>query len=187
MFCRLVSVWQSDKTNISCDFVKMEKTQLRAVICNFYLKGVTLTEIKAELDSTLSKSDFCWKTALKHGRMNTDDEPCNGRPKTAATPDMHAKIPPIVLDDGRVKFQDITDIVGISAIALNPASPGFPFQLHSLWRLLMWGIYFWGFITDRIYRTSPELKAAGFLTSVWNADFRYLLHQILLVIVWHYI
>ena len=98
----------------------MEKLEIRAVIKYFFLKGLTATEIKSELDSTMAESapSFTtvkrWVADFKRGRSSTQDEARSGRPKTATTEEMIEKVHDIVLADRRVKVREIADMVLIS-------------------------------------------------------------------------
>ena len=98
----------------------MEKIELRAVIKYFFIKGLSPTEIKAELDSTLNQSapSFTtvktWVADFKRGRTSTIDAERPGRPKTATTEEMVLKVQKVVLSDRRLKLVEIADIVGIS-------------------------------------------------------------------------
>ena len=75
----------------------MEKIGHRYVIQYFHLKGLTPTNIKTELDSTLGESapSFTtikyWVAEFKRGRTSCKDEHRTGRPKEVATPDMIKK------------------------------------------------------------------------------------------------
>jgi hypothetical protein len=54
--CCLLPGQQSVQINASSNFSKMEKFEIRAMINFFFLKGLTATDIKKELDSTLGDS-----------------------------------------------------------------------------------------------------------------------------------
>jgi transposase len=70
----------------------------RYVIQNFHLKGLSPTNIKHELDSTLGESapSFItikyWVAEFKRGRSSCQDEHRSGRPKDVTTPEMVKKI-----------------------------------------------------------------------------------------------
>ncbi|CAH2090560.1 unnamed protein product [Euphydryas editha] len=93
----------------------MEKSEKRAVIKYFYLKGLTPFQIKEELDSTLKDSSPSystvkqWVSEFKKGRTSTFDEPRSGRPVEVTTPEMIGKIHMMVMEDRRLKVSEIAE------------------------------------------------------------------------------
>ncbi|KAH0816471.1 hypothetical protein GEV33_006320 [Tenebrio molitor] len=98
----------------------MDKIEIRAVIKYFVLKGLTPTDIKNELDSTLKETapSFStvkkWAAEFKRGRTSIEDDERTGRPKTATTDEIVAKINNAVLNDRRLKVREIAEAVKIS-------------------------------------------------------------------------
>ncbi|GFX81765.1 mariner transposase [Trichonephila clavipes] len=74
------------------------------VIQYFYLKGLSSTNIKDELDSTLGESapaftiKYC-TAEFKRGRTSCQDKHCSGQPHEATAPEMVKKIHKAVLND----------------------------------------------------------------------------------------
>ncbi|GFS52661.1 mariner transposase [Trichonephila clavipes] len=105
--------------NVFSESVKMEKSDHRYAIQYFYLKDLSPTNIKAELDSILGESvpSFItvkyWVTEFKRGYMSCQDEHCSGRPNEVTTPE-RIKYHKVVLDVHRLKKREVEDIVGIS-------------------------------------------------------------------------
>lgn len=97
----------------------MEKNEIRVVIKYFYLKGLTPSEIKTELDSVLHDSSPSsatikkWTATFKRGTTSTNDAP-RGRPKIAASEEIVAKIKKVVLSDRRMKVRVIAEASSIS-------------------------------------------------------------------------
>ncbi|KYN38519.1 hypothetical protein ALC56_07096 [Trachymyrmex septentrionalis] len=103
----------------------MEKIGHRYVIQYFHLKGLSPTNIKTELDSTLEESapSFTtvkyWVAEFKRGRTNYEDEHRSGRPSEVAIPEMVKKIHKMVLGDRRLKVRELADMVNISKSAIH--------------------------------------------------------------------
>ena len=106
-------------------FVNMEKIGHRYVIQYFHLKGLSPTNIKAELDSTLGESapSFTtikyWVAEFKRDRTNCQTKHRSDRPNEVTTTEMVKKIHKMVLDDRRLKVRELADMVGISKSAVH--------------------------------------------------------------------
>ena len=111
--------------NALSEFVSMEKIGHRYVIQYLHLKGLSPTNIKAELESTLGESapSFTtikyWVAEFKRGRTNCQDEHRSGRPNEVTTPEMVKKILKMILDDRRLKVRELADMIGISKSAIH--------------------------------------------------------------------
>jgi histone-lysine N-methyltransferase SETMAR len=98
----------------------MEIHENRAVIKYFHLKGLSASEIIAEMNNSLGESApsktmvYKWIAEFKRGNLSTNDGQRTGRPKEVKTEEMIDKIHDIVLNDRRVKLREIVNIVNIS-------------------------------------------------------------------------
>ena len=59
--------------------------------------------------STIKK----WAAEFKRGRTSLKDDPREGRPKSATTPEIIEQVHNVVLDDWRKKLHEIAETVGI--------------------------------------------------------------------------
>jgi predicted XRE-type DNA-binding protein len=60
--------------------------------------------------STIKK----WAAEFKRGRTSLEDDPREGRPKSATTPEIIEQLHDNVLDDRRMKMREIAETIGIS-------------------------------------------------------------------------
>ena len=85
--------------------LKMDKIKYCAVIKFFVKEGLTPNEIHSKyVDSSPSFSTIKkWAAEFKHGRTSLEDDPCEGRPKSATAPEIIEQVHDMVLDDRRIK------------------------------------------------------------------------------------
>jgi DNA-binding Xre family transcriptional regulator len=60
--------------------------------------------------STIKK----WASKFKRGCTSLEDDPREGRPKSATTPEIIEQVHDMVLDDRRMKVREIAETIGIS-------------------------------------------------------------------------
>ena len=98
----------------------MEKIEHRAVIKFLFLEGVAPKEIhermlKAYNDcSPTIRTIERWVAEFKRGRTSIEEDPREGRPKSASTPEIMAKILDMVLEDRRLTERDLVEALYIS-------------------------------------------------------------------------
>ncbi|XP_014485172.1 PREDICTED: uncharacterized protein LOC106749834, partial [Dinoponera quadriceps] len=98
----------------------MDKFEYRAVIKFFVLDGLTPKEIQPKLTKVYGNSAPSistvkkWAAEFKRDRTSLEDDPREGRSKTATTLETIEKVHNIVLDDTRGKMCEIAEAVGIS-------------------------------------------------------------------------
>jgi transposase len=99
--------------------LKINKIEYRAVIKLFVKEGLTPNEIHSKFikvygDSSPSFSTIKkWAAEFKRGRTSLEDDPCEGCPKNATTPEIE-QVHNTVLDDWRMKVHKIAETIGIS-------------------------------------------------------------------------
>ena len=91
--------------------IKMDKIEYRAVKKFFVKEGLTPNEIHLKFikvygDSSPSFSTIKkWAAEFKRGRTSLEDDPREGRPKSATTPEIIEQMHYIGLDDSYILFQ----------------------------------------------------------------------------------
>ena len=90
-------------------------------IVNFFVKeGLMPNEIHSKFmkvygDSSPSFSTIKkWAAEFKCGHTSLTDDPCEGRPKSATTPEIIEQVHDMVMDDRRMKVREIAETIGIS-------------------------------------------------------------------------
>lgn len=97
----------------------MDKVEYRAVIKYLTLKGLTPTQIHADMVETLvdNAPSFAtvkrWAAEFKRGRESIEDDPRSGRPSTATTTENIDRVHKMVMDDRRLTVRYIAEIIGI--------------------------------------------------------------------------
>jgi histone-lysine N-methyltransferase SETMAR len=98
----------------------MDKIEYCAIIKFFVKEGLMPNEIYSKfiivygdsspLFSTIKK----WAAELKLGHTRLEDEPHEGHPKSATTPEVIEQVHDIVLDDQQMRVREIAETIGIS-------------------------------------------------------------------------
>jgi histone-lysine N-methyltransferase SETMAR len=98
----------------------MDKIEYCAVIKFFVKEGLTPKQIHSKFikvygDSSPSFSTIKkWAAEFKCGRTSLEDDPHEGRPKSATAPEIIEQVHDMVLDDRRKKVCEIAEPIGIS-------------------------------------------------------------------------
>jgi histone-lysine N-methyltransferase SETMAR len=100
-------------------FLKTDKIEYRAVIKFFVKEGLTSNEIFSKFikvygDSSSFSVIKKWAAEFKRGRTSLEDDPREGHPKSATTPEIIVPVHDMVLDDRRMEVREISEIIGIS-------------------------------------------------------------------------
>jgi transposase len=98
----------------------MDKIKYHVVVKFFVKEGFTPNEIHSKFinvygDSSPSFSATKkWAAEFKCGRANLEDDPREGCPKSATTPEIIEQVHDMVLDDWRMEVREIAETTGIS-------------------------------------------------------------------------
>jgi len=98
----------------------MDKIEYCAVIKFFVKEGLTPNKIHSKFtkvygDSSPSFSTIKkWAAEFKRGCTSLEDDPREGRPKSATPPEIIEQVHDMVLDDRRMKVHETAEPVGIS-------------------------------------------------------------------------
>jgi transposase len=98
----------------------MDKIEHRAVIKFFVKESLTPNEIHSKFikvygDSSPSFSTIKkWAAEFKRGRTSLEDDPCEGCPKSATTPEIIEQVHVMVLEDWQMRVREISETIRIS-------------------------------------------------------------------------
>jgi len=98
----------------------MDKIEYRVVIKFCVKEGLTPNEIHSKFIKVYGDSSPLLSTIkkcaahFKCGRTSLEDDPCEGRPKSATTPQIIEQVHNMVLDDWQIKVREIAETKGIS-------------------------------------------------------------------------
>ena len=100
--------------------LKMDKIEYGVVIKFFVKEGLTPNKIHSKFikvygDYSPSFSRIKkWAAEFKRGRTSLEDDPREGCPKSATTPEIIEQVHDMVLDDRRMKVRETAETIGIS-------------------------------------------------------------------------
>jgi len=98
----------------------MDKIEYRAVIKFFVKEGLTSNEIPSKFIKVYGESSPSfstikkWAAQFKYGHTSLEDDPREGCPKSAMTPEIIEQVHDMVLDDQWMKVREIAETIGIS-------------------------------------------------------------------------
>jgi transposase len=98
----------------------MDKTGYRAVKKFFVKEGLTPNEIHSKFIKVYGDSSPSlltikkWAAEFKRGRTSLEDDPREGLPNNATTPEILEQVHDMVLDDRQMKVREIAETIGIS-------------------------------------------------------------------------
>jgi hypothetical protein len=98
----------------------MDKIEYRAIIKFFVKKGFTPKEIHSKFKKVHGDSSPLFSTIkkqaakFKRGHTSLEDDPREGCPKSATTPEIIEQVHDKVVDDRWMKVQEIAETIGIS-------------------------------------------------------------------------
>jgi hypothetical protein len=101
-------------------YSEMFKIEYHVVIKFLTKEGKILAEIKQCLDAVYGESSPSyltvkeWAKQFHLGRESIEDDPCQGRPAEALTPETIALVQEEVLQDRRLKTKEISAMCGLS-------------------------------------------------------------------------
>jgi transposase len=100
--------------------LKRDKIEYRAVIRFFVKEGLTPSEIHSKFIKIYGGFSPSFSTIkklaakFKRGHTSLEDDPREGCPKSAATPEIIEQVHDMLLDDRRLKVHEIAETIGIS-------------------------------------------------------------------------
>ena len=100
--------------------LKTDKIEYRSVIKLFVKEGLRPKEIHSKFINVYGDSSPSFSTSkklaaeFKSGRTSLEDDPREGRPKSATTPEIIEQVHDMVLDDRRMKVRETAETVDIS-------------------------------------------------------------------------
>ena len=119
-FYLVVCFKQLSEAGVLSVFLKMDKIEYRAVMELFGKEALTPNEMHSKFmkvygDSSPSFSTIKkWSAELKRGHTSLGDDPREGRPNSATTPEIIEQVHDMLLDDRRMKVRVIAETIGIS-------------------------------------------------------------------------
>jgi transposase len=100
--------------------LKIDKTEYRTVIKFFVKESLAPNEIHSKFIKVYGEfsSSFStikkWAAEFKRGRTSLEDDPREGRPKSATPPEIIEQVHDMLLDDRQMRVREIAETIGIS-------------------------------------------------------------------------